>query len=152
MLDLDSIQEGADSLYKISNSEEAQSIIGFYHAKQWTSDSQKVMSDFMSLSVQEQISRIISMAREPFVLSFGMSEVAHAIVGYDVEFGSWTYHGTTYDTRIVTYDSNYPWGTSNQKDIEGSYLYVNQGTDQWEIPNYYGFGASSKKVVILGVL
>ena len=32
MLDLDSIQEGADSLYKISNSEEAQSIIGFYHA------------------------------------------------------------------------------------------------------------------------
>ena len=145
MLDLDSIQEGADSLYKISNSEEAQSIIGFYHAKQWTSDSQKVMSDFMSLSVQEQISRIISMAREPFVLSFGMSEVAHAIVGYDVEFGSWTYHGTTYDTRIVTYDSNYPWGTSNQKDIEGSYLYVNQGTDQWEIPNYYGFGASSKK-------
>lgn len=24
-------------------------------------------------------------------------------------------------------------------------MYVNQGTDQWEIPNYYGFGASSKK-------
>lgn len=67
----------------------------------------------------------------PILLGFGCTGWAnHAVVAYAIESGLWTYDGTTYDSRILVYDSNHPSGN------EDSYLYFNEGTGEWIIPAY----------------
>ena len=61
----------------------------------------------------------------------------HAMVGMDEQFGNWTFNGISYDTCILTYDSN-----SVQKDTKESIfsdktcIYINSETKQYCVPAY----------------
>lgn len=105
--------------------------------------------------VAEQLSILADATAEvenggtPVLFGFGGvdssgDEWGHAIVAYGVESGSWTYYGTTYTKRIKTYDSNTTDSSGHLVEDEESYLYFNEGTDEWIIPNYYNtYGAVS---------
>ncbi|MCD8347530.1 MAG: leucine-rich repeat domain-containing protein [Lachnospiraceae bacterium] len=146
VLSLSSISSGITQLYDAKKNTTTESIIGYYHLTQCTDAAMDAVDSFMDKSVEEQLGIIAAMT-EPFVFSFGSTNSAgaswaHAVVGYGIEYGSYTYYGVTYPARLLTYDPNVPYSETQTK-MENSYLYFNQDTGEWIVPNYAGSGAVS---------
>lgn len=164
IIDPSSVQEGKTSLYEINmkNNDTVESMINFYHMQQYLNPPLIDRIKFMERSAIEQLNIIGELAEavnkggSPFMLSFSGKKGGHAVVGYGIEHGFYSvkiddeildnnpYEDTVggniiadtnryYDSRILIYDCNYPDGS------ESSYLYYNQGTDEWVIPNYYDY-------------
>lgn len=141
LLSLNSIQDNISSLYEAEKNENSMSVIGWYQIAQYLIRDSAI-KDFERLPTEKQLNTI-SNFDNCFLLAFGAKNWGeHAVVGYAIEKGKWEYHGRTYDTRVLTYDSNTEYNNSN---IEEYYLYFNYGTGDWEIPHYYSGGVSSEK-------
>lgn len=141
LLSLDSIQDNISSLYEAEKNENSMSVIGWYQLAQCLVRD-NIIKNFEQSPTEKQLNTIANFDN-CFLLAFGAKNWGeHAVVGYAIEKGNWEYHGRTYDTRVLTYDSNTVYNNSN---IEEYYLYFNYGTDDWEIPHYYSGGVSSEK-------
>ena len=151
LLSTENMDSNAEVLFDVEKNTKAQSVIEWSSMLQNLKTSVIDSSQFKRLGVKEQLEKIYNMKR-PFILIYGYEggktpsgverkAGSHAVVGYYVESGSWTWHDGTYDTRVRIYDSNPGF------DDEKCYLYFNYGTSDWEIPHemYYYAGASSKK-------
>lgn len=147
-LDVSNYDSKAKNLKDLKKDSSTKSLIAYYQISELFNGVQKDTSEFMKLSVTEQLKLIETQGRKvkqggnPFVLSFGMRGGGHSVVAYGYESGSWKKHNYTYDSRILVYDCNYA-GEKTGHLAEDSYLYFNKGTDQWQIPNYYNNGACS---------
>ncbi|MCD8075700.1 MAG: leucine-rich repeat domain-containing protein [Lachnospiraceae bacterium] len=136
-LSLSLLSSTATRLYDVPFSDTSKSVIGYYYLEQFTDTFRSAMYSFLDLSIQEQFQSIMGMT-EPFVILITDQTVEdsfsyHTILGYGVEEGTWTYHGTTYSSRILIYDSNnYTPGTID----ESRFLYFNSSAGTWEIPHY----------------
>ena len=61
----------------------------------------------------------------------------HAVVGMDELSGNWTFDGISYDTCIITYDSNcVKQGTETSAFRDDACIYINSETKQFCIPAY----------------
>lgn len=135
------------SLKKASRSD---SVLEYYFVQQALSISVNKEKEFLSLSNDQQISRLmrIAMSGEPFVVAYGWykdsstTETGHAVVGYGIESGNWKgkfdFRGRNYPYRICIYDSNYPGDKSGAYDI-----YVNPEENTWCIPGYKVYSTSA---------
>lgn len=151
LLSAENMDSNAEVLFDVEKNTKAQSVIEWSSMLQNLKTSVIDSSQFKRLGVKGQLEKIYNM-KKPFILIYGYKggktpsgvkrkAGSHAVVGYYVESGSWTWHDGTYDTRVRIYDSNPGF------DDEKCYLYFNYGTSDWEIPHemYYYAGASSKK-------
>jgi len=137
-----SVHAGATSLYSIPapNDDWVESFITFYQVQQKTSAMTKAVNDFMGKSTKEQLQIIENMASQvsvggsPFLLSVTGESDGHAVVAYGVEHGNYSIGGflgigaSTYDSRILLYDCNYP--------NETTYMYYDIDTEQWQMQKY----------------
>lgn len=134
------LNTNSSTMKKADFSDSLLSSINFYHIQQGLSVSVNKMSEFLDLDNDEQMRRLMKagMTGKPFVIGYWnmktdkYAEGAHAVVGYGIESGSWSYKNKTYPFRICVYDSNVP------SDIEkGSYdIYLNLDGGYWCIPGY----------------
>ena len=105
------IQEGAETLHDVEMTPDVEALITYYN----------------SLQVYKVVEHANSSAKSG----------THAMVGMDEQFGNWTFNGISYDTCILTYDSN-----SVQKDTKESIfsdktcIYINSETKQYCVPAY----------------
>lgn len=95
----------------------------------------KTQLDKEHVELLEKSVAACSSGEAPVLIDFAFDQGAHAIVGYDVEYGSYLKCGKTYNARIITYDCNLTESNNNVL-REDSYVYFNSGTNQWCIPNY----------------
>lgn len=134
------LNTNSSTLKKAVFSDSLLSSVNFYHIQQGLSVSVNKTSEFLNLDNDEQMRRLMKagMTGKPFMISYWnmktgkYAEGAHAVVGYGIESGSWTFKGKTYPFRICVYDSNVP------SDIKkGSYdIYLNSDGGYWCIPGY----------------
>lgn len=134
----------------LKKSSKTDSVLEYYFVQQALSLSVNKENEFLSLSNDNQISRLvrIAMSGDPFVVAYGWykdssaTETGHAVVGYGIESGNWKgkfdFRGRNYPYRICIYDSNYPGDKSGAYDI-----YVNPEENIWCIPGYKVYSTSS---------
>ncbi|MDE5772355.1 MAG: hypothetical protein K2I06_12145 [Ruminococcus sp.] len=148
MLDVGTISQSASNLYGLEapkNNQSVEDYINYYHVMQYTSVFRNKMGYFTRMSNKERVNEVIKLTEEvkngaaPVLICFDYTKSpsskkkmdgGHAVVGYGVEEGEWTYKDTTYNCRILISDSN----------VEGfaddNCLYINTDTYYWEIPYY----------------
>ena len=147
---------GGDSLNSINLNSNVRSAINFYQNQQVLPSVAVKFEEFMKKTQDEQLQILEDLAvkGEPIFICFEWypefnaddtcneeEENAHAIVGYDIEYGSWKkeVNGKTniYTKRVVTYDCSIPNGG------EDYYIYYNEdGT--WCIPGWGIISTSSQ--------
>ena len=123
----------AETLHDVKPTDQAVSIINYYHMIQSLDASQtKPVPQLQNLVLAVQYAEQYQNGGDPFVLSFQRvgSGSGHAVVGYGTECGEWEWDGVTYDRRIRTWDCNY----SGQTDK--SQFYFDSSTLHWCIPAY----------------
>ncbi len=132
------LQAGAETLHDVQATEQVQSCINYYH---WTQFSQARLLDRTTNreTANQKFLRMLQMASavetggSPFLLEFNTaSGTLHAVVGYGVEQGNWTWNGAQYDGRILLWDPN-----SADAFAEEICLYFDSATFQYCMP-YYG--------------
>ena len=135
-ISLDTIQTGISNLYEATKTDNVESLIGYCHLLQYFNYYASLKKEFAKLSNMEKINRLVN-AEFPIGISFGAEGHGyHHVVGYELEYGNWTYHGNSYDGRVKTADSNHPY-SSGSTSLPKYYFYFNTKTGIWEIPYYY---------------
>ena len=151
------VNKGTKSASELSNAaalksaSKSDSVLEYYFVQQALSLSVNKQTEFLELSNDKQISRLmrIALSGEPFVVAYGWykdassTETGHAVVGYGIESGNWSkqfdFRGRSYPYRIHIYDSNYP------DDESGAYdIYVNADENTWCVPGYKIYSTSEK--------
>ena len=128
------LQYGAENLKDLEPTRAVQSMINYYHTMQYTDE---YIRANLSESKAQRFYRMIKTAEDipngesPFLLSFQTDEFAHAVVGYGMEHGEWTFEDKTYENRILVWDPNFP-----SKLVEDTCLYYNTDTFDYCIPHY----------------
>jgi len=122
------------NLWDFELNENNKSIINYFYQTCNMFDCRLAITSFMKKSDAKKIDFIDSLAQnastKPFVIAFNGNGVGHWLVGYKLERGSFTYNGTTYNSRVLLYDCN------DIAMIDDVCFYYNQNTDEWEISNY----------------
>lgn len=122
-----------------------ESLICYYQVCQAIVAHTSAVQQYRSLPAKEQIAilakeaDLVKTGGIPVLLEFGCSQGGHAVVAYAVEPGTFVSNSSkkTYNHRVLLYDCN-------AVDWKANYcLLFNEGTDEWEIPAYYAYGASS---------
>jgi len=90
-----------------------------------TKDTQKQALARMIIFAQN-----VNAGAAPFLLIFRTQNGLHAVTGYGLESGGWTWDGQQYTHRILLWDSNYI------KSSEKDHIYYNSKTMHWCIPAY----------------
>lgn len=138
------IQSGRQNLRDVTktNNDSVESIINYYHMQQYFKPYSDLQDTFSRYSAAQKISILNNYADNsiadgtPFLIAFSLrkptdgSIVGHTIVGCYVEHGEFSTIAGTFDSRLLTYDCNYP------EENRPTYIYYNRGTDQWYIPDY----------------
>lgn len=133
-------QSGANFLYDIANppTDEVKSLINYYFAIQFTDViQQRVARNFYSDDERAKLQSLLDCLEDgsPTLLCFhgyfyGESWGGHAVVAYDVEYGTYSYNGKAYNGKIVIYDNN-------SVDYDDDFcLYFNSSSGNWIIPYY----------------
>ena len=144
VLNVDDISEETSqlSLHELSFDDlSVKSALSYYWLTQGFPSIMEERAQFREKNTEEQLRTIKEKAQaveegdSPFIFSIAYyngeeDQNGHAMVGYSFENGKFSKNNTTYDSRVLIYDSNYP------KWTEDSCLYFNEGTDDWYIPNY----------------
>ncbi|GFH42498.1 hypothetical protein Hs30E_10490 [Lactococcus hodotermopsidis] len=139
-LSVDRLQSGAANLHAVSKNQAAKSAIGYYYVTQNLSPSADLFASYQTQPEQTKINDLKNLADKvsaggvPVFLCFYMDDkdgntAGHAICAYGQESCNLSRNGTTYNSRILIYDNNYPTVT------EEAYLYFNDNGD-WTIPIY----------------
>lgn len=108
------MQEGAEALYDVTLTDDVDALIAYYNSLQLYSEVElaSIVEPAM-LSKEEHTDMFLDCAarckEKGTYFMAGISTKkggTHAVVGMDEISGNWTFDGISYDTCIVTYDSN----------------------------------------------
>ena len=127
-----------------AQNEDIESLINYYQQLQIKNAIQQQYRTVPYRGNQTNIEDIISHLEKgaPVLLGFQKSGWGgHAIVAYDVGYGSWTWNGVTYQGKIDILDPN----CSMEYD-ERYCIYFNTSSYNWAIPAYNGMTSASGAV------
>lgn len=111
---LDALQNGAETLSEIEPTPAVQSLINYYQAMSSSKEYLMSAANAKKETTAQRFWRMLHTAENipngesPFLIDFSTGSGFHAVVGYGVESGNWTYNDRTYDGRILIWDSNAP--------------------------------------------
>lgn len=139
------IQEGAETLHDVEMTPDVEALITYYNSLQVYKvvEHANIVLPGMMTKDEHTDAFLNCAARCKEKGTYFMACISsaksgtHAMVGMDEQFGNWTFNGISYDTCILTYDSN-----SVQKDTKESIfsdntcIYINSETKQYCIPAY----------------
>jgi len=135
-----------DHTYPINNMD-VSSLITYYQMIQVKEETQNIYRRTKIRSKEESIKEIISLLNDNPVVIIGIQKSGwggHAIIAYDVEYGSYTKNGVTYQGRIRICDPNSSVKQNNDYDF-----YFNTSSYNWVIPAYYSKGVYSANGAII---
>ena len=139
------LQEGAETLYDITLTDDVDALITCYNSLQlYKAVELAIIAAPSMLSKEEHTDMFLDCAaRCKEKGTYFMAGIAtkkggtHAVVGMDELSGNWTFDGISYDTCIVTYDSNcVKQGTETSAFKDDACIYINSETKQFCIPAY----------------
>ena len=139
------LQEGAETLYDVTLTDDVDALIAYYNSLQlYTEVELAVIAAPAMLTKEEHTDMFLDCAaRCKEKGTYFMAGIAtkkggtHAVVGMDELSGNWTFDGISYDTCIVTYDSNcVKQGTETSAFKDDACIYINSETKQFCIPAY----------------
>ena len=113
-------------------SDEVKSLINYYTALQATDAIQYQMNSFLYLTEKEKLQILVNCLKDgsPTLLTFYGSYWGHAVVAYDLQYGTYSINGTAYDCKVLIYDND-------DNTFDDNYcLYFNTSTGTWTIPEY----------------
>ncbi len=128
-------QSGANFLHDITAppTAEEKSLINYYFALQVTDEIYQKTTNARYQSEETKIKKLLSQLEDdsPTLLTFFLgSGGGHAIVAYDVEYGSFVKNRKGYNAKVITYDNN-------AIDFNDDYcMYINTSDYSWYIPHY----------------
>lgn len=127
------LQSGAYVLSDIDASEDIQSLINYYQCMiNQIAVAQPAETSAQTIWRMQNIAKNIPNGESPFLLTFKTGSGGfHAVVGYGYESGYWMFEGKTYDSRILTWDSNFPDALNDT-----SCVYFDSETFDYCIPYY----------------
>lgn len=158
-LSIDSLGQDCDSLKSVQMTDIVESAINYYHVQQYLYNLRIRKAEFLSLAQISQLERLENLASNkgevPIFIEYQWyshffedgkcdkkSGIAHAVVGYDIEYGSWdkTVNGVSenYSKRILIYDCSAIPG----KEEEYHLYFNNDGV--WCIPGHNIISFSSQ--------
>ncbi|MFR6710754.1 MAG: hypothetical protein ACLUSX_06415 [Ruminococcus sp.] len=139
------LQEGAETLYDVTLTDDVDALIAYYNSLQLYSEVElaSIVEPAM-LSKEEHTDMFLDCAarckEKGTYFMAGISTKkggTHAVVGMDELSGNWTFDGISYDTCIVTYDSNcVKPDTETSAFKDDACIYINSETKQFCIPAY----------------
>ena len=127
------LQADANALADVKPTEAVQSFINYYHCI----FSKLTTSEMLKENQKKKIYRMLTSAENvkngesPFLLTFQTESGAHAVVGYGLESGEWTFDGKRYDKRVLIWDPNTP---NELRDT--SCVYCDSETLEYCIPQF----------------
>ena len=139
------LQEGAETLYDVTLTDDVDALIAYYNSLQlYTEVELAVITAPAMLTKEEHTDMFLDCAaRCKEKGTYFMAGIAtkkggtHAVVGMDELSGNWTFDGISYDTCIITYDSNcVKPGTETSTFKDDACIYINSETKQFCIPAY----------------
>ena len=139
------LQEGAETLYDVTLTDDVDALITCYNSLQlFKAVELAIIAAPSMLSKEEHTDMFLDCAaRCKEKGTYFMAGIAtkkggtHAVVGMDELSGNWTFDGISYDTCIVTYDSNcVKQGTETSAFKDDACIYINSETKQFCIPAY----------------
>jgi len=139
------LQEGAETLYDVTLTDDVDALIAYYNSLQlYTEVELAVITAPAMLTKEEHTDMFLDCAaRCKEKGTYFMAGIAtkkggtHAVVGMDELSGNWTFDGISYDTCIITYDSNcVKQGTETSAFKDDACIYINSETKQFCIPAY----------------
>ena len=139
------LQEGAETLYDVTLTDDVDALIAYYNSLQlYTEVEFAVITAPAMLTKEEHTDMFLDCAaRCKEKGTYFMAGIAtkkggtHAVVGMDELSGNWTFDGISYDTCIITYDSNcVKQGTETSAFRDDACIYINSETKQFCIPAY----------------
>ena len=139
------LQEGAETLYDVTLTDDVDALIAYYNSLQlYTEVELAVIAAPAMLTKEEHTDMFLDCAarckEKGTYFMAGISTKkggTHAVVGMDEISGNWTFDGISYDTCIVTYDSNcVKQGTETSAFRDDACIYINSETKQFCIPAY----------------
>ncbi|MGN0613191.1 MAG: cohesin domain-containing protein, partial [Porcipelethomonas sp.] len=144
LLPFDEYTSGADCLYdmqKPSQNSGVESLINYYQLLQAKDIIQQQYHSIIYRSNKENIQDIISQLATSQEVLIGFQKAGwggHAVIAYDVTYGSWTINGVTYQGRIEILDPNASTAYSEKRCI-----YFQTASYNWTIPAYASSNVSS---------
>ena len=139
------LQEGAETLYDVTLTDDVDALIAYYNSLQLYTDVElAVIAEPAMLTKEEHTDMFLDCAtrckEKGTYFMAGISTEkggTHAVVGMDELSGNWTFDGISYDTCIVTYDSNcVKPDTETSAFKDDACIYINSETKQFCIPAY----------------
>ena len=139
------LQEGAETLYDVTLTDDVESLIAYYNSMQcFKAVESAIMGTSFMMTKEEHTDMFLDCAARCkekgtyFMIGISSSgSGTHALVGMDELSGNWTFDGISYDTCIVTYDTNVvKKGTEMPTFSENACIYINSETKQFCIPAY----------------
>ena len=139
------LQEGAETLYDVTLTDDVDALIAYYNSLQlYTEVELAVITAPAMLTKEEHTDMFLDCAaRCKEKGTYFMAGIAtkkggtHAVGGMDELSGNWTFDGISYDTCIITYDSNcVKPGTETSAFKDDACIYINSETKQFCIPAY----------------
>ena len=113
-------------------SDEVKSLINYYMALQVTDAIQYQTNSFLYLTEKEKLQILVNCLKDgsPTLLTFFGSYWGHAVVAYDLQYGTYSINGTAYNGKVLIYDNN-------DNTFDDNYcLYFNSSKGTWTIPEY----------------
>ena len=113
-------------------SDEVKSLINYYMALQATDTIQSQTNKFLYLTEKEKLQVLVDCLEDhsPTLLTFFGSYWGHAVVAYDLQYGTYSINGTAYNGKVLIYDNN-------DNTFDDNYcLYFNSSKGIWTIPEY----------------
>ena len=113
-------------------SDEVKSLINYYMALQATDAIQYQTNSFLYLTEKEKLQILVNCLKDgsPTLLTFFGSYWGHAVVAYDLQYGTYSINGTAYNGKVLIYDNN-------DNTFDDNYcLYFNTSKGTWTIPEY----------------
>ena len=113
-------------------SDEVKSLINYYMALQATDTIQSQTNKFLYLTEKEKLQVLVDCLEDhsPTLLTFFGSYWGHAVVAYDLQYGTFSVGGTAYNGKVFVYDNN-------DNTFNDNYcLYFNTSKGTWIIPEY----------------
>ena len=125
-------QDGANFLSDIDGppSQDVESLINYYMALQATDVIQNKIKNFLYLTEKEKLQVLIDCLEDDSPTLLAFRNTGHAVVAYDLQYGTYSIKGNAYNGKVLIYDNN-------DKTFGDAYcLYFNSSKGTWCIPHY----------------